>query len=347
MRILQVITLCELGGAQSVVINLANKLCEKHEVIVVAGEGDGKMFELLNSRIKTDRIPSLVRRLSPLNEVKTLLAMRRIYSKYKPDIIHLHSSKAGLLGRLVFPKNKIIYTVHGFDSIRIAYRKFLPLEKFLQYRCAAIIGVSKYDERNLLKEGIYKNVSTVYNGIYKPVHLKNNPFDQFKEYKHKILCIARLSPPKKHNLFIEIAQKLPEYAFIWIGNQNTPEFERPKNVFFMGNISSAGSYTEHADLFFLPSNYEGLPMVILESLSMGTPVIASAVGGITEILDGKNGQALVNDTDKMANAIKKFLSLSNEEKSKIKKNAYETYLNHFTIDKMVNGYLDIYNKIST
>lgn len=131
MRILQVITLCELGGAQSVVINLANSLCRKHEVIVAAGEGDGKMFNELNPNIKIERIPSLVRRLSPINEMKAIMEMKMLYKKYKPDIIHLHSSKAGILGRIAFPPHKIVYTVHGFDSIRIAYRKFLPIEKML------------------------------------------------------------------------------------------------------------------------------------------------------------------------------------------------------------------------
>lgn len=346
MRILQIVTLSELGGAQTVVINLANKLCENHETIVVAGEGDGKLFELLDSRITTDRIPSLVRRLSPLNEIKTVLAMKRLYNKYRPDVIHLHSSKAGLLGRISFPKSKIVYTVHGFDSIRLAYRKFLPLEKVLQYRCAAIAGVSKYDERNLKEEGISNNVSTVYNGIYKPYHLEKDPFKQYEKYQYKVLCIARLSPQKNLNLFIEVARKLPEYAFIWIGNQEDPKFDFPDNVFFMGNISEAGSYTEYADLFMLPSNYEGLPMVIIESLAMGTPVIASAVGGITELLNGKNGKALENDAEKMVYAIKEYLSFSEDEKSTIKKNAYETYLDHFTVDKMVKGYLEIYNKIS-
>ncbi len=345
MRILQVITLCELGGAQSVVVNLANKLSENNEVIVVAGEGDGKMFDLLNPNIKTDRIPSLVRRLSPLDEIRTIFSMRRLYNKYKPDIIHLHSSKAGLLGRVSFPKNKTIYTVHGFDSIRMAYRKFLPLEKLLQKRCAAIVGVSKYDEENLKKEGITKNVSTVYNGIYKPQHIGINPFDRFNDYQYKILCIARLAPPKNHEIFIEVANKLPQCAFIWIGNQCEPDFVVPDNVFFIGNISGAGSYTEYADLFMLPSNYEGLPMVIIESLAMGTPVIASSVGGITELLNGKNGWALENDPEKMANAIKNYLSLSDKEKTAIKNNALDTYKNHFTVDNMVSGYLNIYEKI--
>ena len=59
MIILQVITLCNLGGAQSVVVNLANSLCKEHEVIVAAGEGDGKMWSLLVSSIKQEKIPSL------------------------------------------------------------------------------------------------------------------------------------------------------------------------------------------------------------------------------------------------------------------------------------------------
>lgn len=345
MKILQLITLSELGGAQSVVINLANKLSENHEVIVVAGEGDGKMFDLLDPKIKKDWIPSLVRRLSPLNELKTIVAMRQLYKKYNPDIIHLHSSKAGILGRVAFPKKKIIYTVHGFDSIRIAYRKFLPLERLLQNRCAAIVGVSQYDEKNLRSEGIIRNVSTVYNGIYKPSHLDEDPFINIKRFNHKVLCIARLSPQKNHNLFCEVAKRLPDVAFIWIGNQKTPDFEYPNNIFFMGNIPAAGSYTEYADLFMLPSNYEGLPMVIIESLAMGTPVIASSVGGITELLDGNNGWALKNDAAEMSSVIKHYLSLSEEEKSRIKKYARETYQNHFTVDNMVKGYLKIYNKI--
>jgi glycogen synthase len=100
-----------------------------------------------------------------VNDVLTLLCFWKLYLQYKPDIIHLHSSKAGILGRLAFPKSKIVYTVHGFDSIRLAYRKFLPLERFLQRRCKAIVGVSHYDENNLKDEHITHNIVCVYNGI--------------------------------------------------------------------------------------------------------------------------------------------------------------------------------------
>lgn len=185
MKILQVITLCELGGAQSVVINLANKLCEEHEVIVAAGEGDGKMFTMLRPEVEQVRLPHLKRTLSPINDTLTLFDMVKLYRKYKPDIIQLHSSKAGMLGRMAFPSKKVVYTVHGFDSIRMAYRKFLLFERMMQRCCKAIVGVSRYDEKNLLAEKITHNVSTVYNGIYSLVPPEDLSFNLPKTYKKR------------------------------------------------------------------------------------------------------------------------------------------------------------------
>lgn len=344
MKILQVITLCELGGAQSVVVNLANSLCEQHEVIVAAGEGDGKMWTLLKPDVKKESVPALRRALSPINEVKAIIQLRKLYRKYEPDIIHLHSSKAGILGRVAFPKSKIVYTVHGFDSIRIAYRKYLPIEKLLQNRCQAIVGVSRYDENNLKNEGITHHIGMVYNGIFPPCRLSSDPFSLVSGYKHKVLCIARLSPPKKLDLFLEVAALLPQYAFIWIGNQHEVDVSYSKNVFFMGNLPNAGGYNEYADLFFLCSNYEGLPMVIIEALACGKPIVASAVGGIPELLNGENGFAVQNNAAEIAKRIDYILSDKNL-KEKMGCAARQTYLEKFTVDKMVDGYMAVYNKI--
>lgn len=344
MKILQVITQSDLGGAQTVVVNLANKLCENNEVIVAAGDDNGKMFPLLKPEVKIEHIPSLVRNLSPLKELRAISQMKKLYRKYKPDIIHLHSSKAGILGRLAFPKNKIIYTVHGFDSIRIAHRKYLPLERSLQKRCSAIVGVSKYDFKNLRSEGIDNNVEYVYNGIFRPFPLVENPFEQFRKFKKIILCIARLSPQKNHELFIETAKLIPDAAFLWIGNLQEPDFTKPNNVFFLGNITNAGSYAKYADVLVLPSNFEGLPIVIIEALACGTPVVASAVGGVPEILDGTNGYALENNAVLFAEKIKYILG-SQDRINEMSANAVKSYDNSFTVDQMVSGYLAIYNKI--
>lgn len=344
MRILQVITLSILGGAQSVVINLANNLCKNHDVIVAAGEGDGKIFNLLNDNIKKIQLKRLKRELSPLNDIACLWELKTLYKKYKPDVIHLHSSKAGLLGRLVFPKHKILYTVHGFDSIRIAHRKFLPLEKLLQYRCQHIVGVSLYDYHNLQKEGITHGITCIYNGITKPKSTHIPHINIFKKYEKIILCIARVSYPKRLDIFIETSKLLPEYGFIWIGNE-TEINNLPSNCHFLGNLPNAGAYCSFADIFMLPSNFEGLPMVILEAMSYSKPIIASNVGGIHEIVQNNiNGFTVDNIPNSFADKIKYLLTTPNEyTKFALASNAI--FNEKLTSENMVNEYLKIYNQI--
>ena len=276
-----------------------------------------------------------------------MFALRRLYGKYKPDIIHLHSSKVGILGRIAFPKLKIVYTVHGFDSIRIAYRQYLPLERILQGYCKMIVGVSEYDGWNLRGEGIRRNVRVIYNGISIPCALGGDPFVGIRGYVRKVLCIARLFPPKRVDLFLEVAVRLPRYAFIWIGNQYEYTQEHPSNVFFMGSLHNAGAYNEYADLFMLPSNYEGLPMTIIEAMAFGKPVVASNVGGISEIVvNGENGYTVENVPDTFAEKIEYILE-SNDIYSQFSRNALKRFEEDLTVDKMVGEYLKIYKaKIS-
>lgn len=340
MKILQLITLCELGGAQTVVVNLANKLSQNHEVIVAAGEGDGKMWTMLNPNVKKEHCKHLQRALSPIKDTLALIELQKLYWKHKPDIIHLHSSKAGILGRVAFPSCKVVYTVHGFDSIRLAYRKFLPIEKFIQRACKAIVGVSLYDKNNLKSEGITKNVHCIYNGI-EALNTKDISLNISKKYKKKVLCIARLAAPKRADLFMEVAQLLPEYAFIWIGNQEDV-LEHPDNVFFLGNIPNAGIYNSIADLFMLASDYEGLPMVILEAMSLKKPIVASNVGGIKEIVrDNQNGFVVNNVSEDFKNKIKYILE-NDDIRHKFSEKSFQIFNNELTADKMVNSYLNIY-----
>lgn len=343
MKILQVITLSELGGAQSVVINLSNNLCENHDVIVAAGEGDEKMYEMLKSTIKVEKCNDLKRALSPINDLLTILFFKKLYKKYKPDIIHLHSSKAGMLGRFAFPKNKIVYTVHGFDSIRLAYRKFLPIEKLMQYRCKAIVGVSQYDYNNLKKEGITNGINCVLNGVYKPNLETNRLLEISKKYKKIILSIARVSSPKRHDLFIETSKLLSDFAFVWIGNQS-PIDDVPDNCFFLGSIPNAGAYCQYADIFMLPSNYEGLPIVILEAMSFGKPIVSSNVGGVSEIVKNDiNGFTVENDPILFAKKIQYILA-DDQRYNSFCFESLKLYNNELTVDKMVERYLDIYKK---
>lgn len=325
--------------------SIVNALCAEHEVTVIAGEGDGKMFNAIDDRVRKIYYPHLRRDISLYHDTKTLVAMWKFNRKLQPDIIHLHSSKAGLLGRLVFPRRKIIYTIHGFDSIRVAFRQFLPIERIMQRRCAAIVGVSQYDMNSLHSEGIFANTHLVYNGVDVPQQQPSATVSFPTGYAKTVLCIARVAKPKRHDIFIECAKRLPQYAFVWIGNLD-PVDNVPDNVFFLGNIPNAAAYCKQADLFVLPSNYEGLPIVILEAMCQGKAIVASKVGGISEmVIDNKNGFAVPNDSAIFAERIQYILG-NDEVLQQFSDYSLQLYKNRFTNQKMVEGYLKIYTEVA-
>lgn len=340
---MQVITRSELGGAQSVLCNLSNYLSKEHEIIVVAG-GDGKMWGLLNPRIVKKKLKYLRREISPLYDFIASLHLLIIYFKYNPDIVHLHSSKIGIIGRLIFPKSRIVYTVHGFDSIRLHYRKFLPIERYLQSRCKYIAAVSKYDVNNLKDESIIKNVRCIYNGVSEP-EVNNNSFSLLPQnLKKNILSIARLEKPKRFDIFVETARILPQHNFVWIGN-NEPQEHLPANVFCLGNISNAARYNLKCDLFMLASDFEGLPIVILEAMSYGKPIVASDVGGIRELICvNEAGYIVKNNPQLFAEKIVSLLE-NVAEYNRISQNAYQSFKRSFTIENMANDYLKLYSDI--
>ena len=343
MKILHVITRSDLGGAQAVVINLANSMCEEHEIAVAAGE-DGPMWDALDVKIRKIKIKETVRPLSPLNDFKALLKLKKLYKSIKPDVIHLHSSKIGVLGRLAFPKSRIVYSFHGFDSIRIAYRKYLPLEKILKNRCKAIVLASDYDKQNMINEGIKDNLHIVYNGKHAPQPETGLFIEGIEKYGKVVMCIARISPQKRFESYIEIAKLLPKYAFVWIG-VDKEYVDLPENVFCLKGFPNAQKYIQLADVFVLPTNYEGVPVVIIDALSYGKPVVSSNVGGISEIvLNDQNGYVIENNDKLFAEKISYILE-NKDVYQQFSKKSIEIFNECLTLEKMVNEYSQLYQKI--
>lgn len=357
MKIFQVITLAELGGAQSVVINLVKEAVKDGHEVFVLSEHNGPMWDEFPEGIVKIKIKNLHRKINFLKELSVIFSLNKAYNKYKPDIIHLHSSKIGLLGRLIFPSEKIIYTVHGFDSIRTAFKKFLPLERLLQKRTKHIVGVSKYDLEIMNEERIVKNTSVVYNGLVDAINAEPSTTNEMllqsiqqlhdlkKEGFFIVLAIARLSPQKRFETFRSVAKAFEKtnVKLVWVGNQYLPD-DLPQNLICLGNIPNAHFLLKYIDLFMLPSNYEGLPMSIIEALAYGKPVIASNVGGISEILNGSNGFAVNNTVEAFVDKIEYFKNdlIEYQKACKMARNSYE---DHFTVDKMYRKYLTLYKSI--
>ncbi|MDH6307794.1 glycosyltransferase involved in cell wall biosynthesis [Dysgonomonas sp. PFB1-18] len=349
MKIFQIITVSEYGGAQTIVANLIKTLSPEHELFVLYG-GDGEAWNNLGDNFTKIKLNSHRKEIS-WRDIGLLFKLFYYRFKYKPDVVHLHSSKMGVLGRIAFSPKKIVYTVHGFDSIRKAFRKFLIIEKSFKNRAFRIIGVSRYDVEMMQEEGISKNVECIYNGVtdeyVEKYELKNHVTEELEKIKQSypkiVMCISRISKQKKFELFVDIARDMPQYAFVWIGNKEKIK-GLPDNAFCLGEMHSAFYSLKYADVFILPSNYEGLPMSLLEALSYKVPVVASAVGGITEVLDGRNGFAVENDQSIFIEKIEYILSDEERQKT-MSDNARQSYLANFTIEKMVDGYTSVFNEI--
>ena len=150
---------------------------------------------------------------------------------------------------------------------------------------------------------------------------------------------------------MDVARNLPEYDFLWLGGD--PEhpvselpavYDIPANAHLLGDVPNASRYISLCDLFVLFSNFEGLPMTIIEAMSQKKAVVASDVGGIYELVDDSNGRLIENDVDSACNAIKEILS-DKETHSKMETASYKKFQKSFTLEKMWAGYKAIYEKL--
>jgi len=175
-KILYFITQSEFGGAQRYVFDLADNLKADFRVAVAMGEqGDnGKLAKILHdNNIEYFIIPRLKRSISPINDIIAWFEIKKLIKNYRPDIIHLNSSKISILGSLasLFTKAKIVYTAHGwvFNEPLPAWLKYFYLyaEKFTAGFKNKIICVSEYDRQTALKHKIapVEKLITIHNGI--------------------------------------------------------------------------------------------------------------------------------------------------------------------------------------
>ncbi len=364
-KILYVITLAKRGGAQKYVFDLAKNLDKNKYETVVAGHGkttDWLFANLEREKIKFHQLKHLQRAINPWHDFLAIFEIKKIIKKFQPDIIHLNSSKAGVLGALAGKKSKakIIYTVHGFvfnEPLNFIKKTvYLWLEKFSAIYKDNIITVSEFDRQIGIKNKIApkEKFITIHNGI------KTKGFNFLTKEKAReqlnlpeknsiIGCVANYYPTKALERIIQAAKIITkEYKnakFVLIGNgpekkklQEQIEKLGLSNNFFLGPVSKAISFLKAFDVFVLPSVKEGLPYTILESMLAEIPIIATRVGGIDEIItNGENGFLVLSDK-KTAEQIaeKTIYYLKNPQIASIFTNkAYRKLLAEFTIEKMI------------
>lgn len=382
MKILYIITQSELGGAQKNVLDLAVGLKNKHGILVAAGpDGNGQFFEeLRKNQIPCARLKYLRRAINPYFDLLALLEIKKLIAKERPDVLHLHSSKAGILGSLagvIFRlrsayKLKIIYTVHGavFTAAfsAMAQKIFLWLEKYTARFKDKIICVSANDKKLWLEYGAAEESKLIV--IHNGINIDKISFLEREEALKKLSIInSRLSmkarivgtianfyPEKGLSYLIKAAKIMnknamaPEAIFVVIGEGREREMlegmikERNlENRFFLvGAVPEAAKYLKAFDVFVLPSIKEGFPYVLLEAMTAGLPIVSSLVGGTPEIIkNGEDGFLILSKNPKiLAERIADILD-NPELAEKLSRNAREK-VREFGVEKMVEETEKVY-----
>jgi glycosyltransferase involved in cell wall biosynthesis len=342
MKILYVITGADIGGAQRHVMHLVEWFHLNGNVVeVVTGEEGPLVDWLLARKIEVKVIP-IPRTIQPKEDWRAFLKLKRHLKKNRYDVVHCHSSKAGIIGRLAayFSRvPKIVFTAHGFvftdPTLSIKKKAFyIFLERLFGGMSTDIITVSHYDLREGFGIGLNpKILHIIHNGLpvqnLLPIPEWEKKQTRLRASEKKIIgFVGRFASEKNIDMIIRIAELfrsdgLMNEVELWLIGDGKLEANYRREVSekglsecvrFLGNQDDVISWMDQMHLLLITSHKEGLPYVLLEAMGRGVPVISTDVGGIKEVLDpsGEHGLMVpLNDDREMYDKINKLLNDSN------------------------------------
>ena len=369
MLVLQLIARLNLGGTAKYLITLNDGLNKAGiKSLVAAGfVQENEIEDPGTKKLKSIRIKNLGRKISPVNDLKAAREIREVIFKIRPDIVHTHTFKAGLLARAqrnrieegLGKKIKFVHTFHGhlFDDPEFKGFKALlikSIEKSLSKRSDQLITVGEIVKSDLDSKGIYgKNKTISIPPAVKPLKLQNKK-SALRQYgvkdkkRVRVLWLARVTGVKSPQRVIEIAKKSPEIDFYMAGGGDLLERvkqQAPRNLRVLG-WQDAKSILPIADIFLSTSENEGMPIALIEAQLASIPVIATNVGSVPEvILHNKSGIICSKSNDDLLAAIKK-LAQSKSLRSKLGKAGRVHALKSFSEKNLISAHKKLYLKLN-
>jgi len=335
-KVVHIITRLDMGGsAQNTLLTALHHDSRHYNVWLIKGstlesamtKAETKLVEdqletAKKQGIKIIDVPSLVRRISPINDLRALVSLFRLMRKLEPHIVHTHTSKAGILGRLAAWLARvptIIHTPHGHVFYghfgRLLSRIFLQVEKLLGRITHHQIALTPEESNDYLNLGVAKsnNISVIHSGVdlncFKRSATESNPKRNELGIPSDYLVVGYvgwLIPIKGVtylvNAMAEVVQRHPNSLLLLVGKGDEKGEEETKlskqvenlgiadNVRFLGWRPDVDEIMSCFDIFVLPSLNEGMGRVLVEAMATGLPIVASSVGGIPDLVkDGENG----------------------------------------------------------
>ncbi len=336
------------GGVFTFLVDLVNATSEEFDITIaysIRNQTPPNFKEYFNKNVEFIKIENFTRNIQPKKDWNAIQEVKKIVKTINPDIVHMHSSKAGAIGRLVISakERKLLYNPHGFSFLKkddSALKRciYKAIEKLLTFRKCTIVGCSQgeYEEAKKLS----KNAVCINNGINiekLQEETKGLP-EKVIDWKHLKICTSgRIGYQKNPEMFNAIAKAFPNIDFTWIGEGEL------RNALTADNITITGwkerkevlQILQDNDIFILTSLWEGLPISLLEAMYMKKIcVVSDCIGNRDVIGNGENGFV----ADGLEAFVEKIQKLSEKNATEVCNKAHETIIKIFNIEKMSAEY---------
>lgn len=385
--VVRIITRLNIGGPSIQATRLTSAL-ESHGFTTTLihgrlGEGEGDMSYLIAPGTRAIYLDSLCRPLSPLNEVRALLAVYRELQRARPRIVHTHMAKAGLIGRVAAvlynltrgtaPRARVVHTYHGhvlegyFSALMTHI--FISLERLLARASDRIVAISPAIEREL-RDGFRIGRSEQYCVV--PLGFDLSSFAavddaarvrarrelNVPESAEVISTVGRLTAIKQHRLLIDTvaraARTRPNVLALIAGDgelRNDLEAYAgavgvADRVRFLGWRRDLATIYAATDVFVLTSRNEGTPVALIEAMASGVPGVSTDVGGVKDVITSDEVGARVADGDADALAARVVHYLVDDDLRRgTGARARAAVLDRYSIDRLVRDITVLYRDL--
>ena len=356
-----------IGGLDIYIRNsiIYNKV-ESNEYVIVCGWDDKHQPVVRNGIVVKEYPISLFRSLNPVNDLKALIQAVKIIKKEKPDVIHCHSAKGGIIGRTAgwITGVKTFYTPHAFSFLCTPSKSkrwvFLMIERLTRFK-TYLLACSESEQEMAMKEvGYDESHAWVWHNAVPDASLEKGKVVDIAE---PYACYIGRPCYQKNPLFLlDVIKKVKDKGchlkFILLGvGYHSPELEAMKakiQELDLEDTIRLEPWISHADcqefvrksLFYISTAlYEGLPLAVIEAMANGKAVIASDVVGNKDcVRDGENGYLLPLDSEAYA---EKIIQLVNNPtlRMEMEKKSRELFLSDFLIENRISYLQNQYNMV--
>jgi glycosyltransferase involved in cell wall biosynthesis len=372
LKVMQIIARMNVGGPAVLLADLIRHLDPvRFETKLVTGfcdENEADYLDEVAKDINAIRIPGLGRSLSVFKDLKAFYLLIVEIRRFKPDVIHTHTAKAGVLGRIAgiiaMPNGKRVHTFHGhllhgyFSSQKV--RLIILLEKTLGLVTHKFVAIGKQVKSDLVDAGVSRadKFEVIYPGLedlvlYSPI--KARKILNLDTDKCFVVFIGRLTQIKRPDRLIDLARVLrdehPTAHLLIVGAGELLDDMKQASesallpVTFLGWRNDIGMILSASDIAVLCSDNEGIPLTLIQASQAGLPIVSTNVGSVSDIvLDGVTGLLTEVSSDGLIQAVLSLIA-NPTLGEQLGKSGQERARRLFSTGAMIKHHESLYSKL--